>query len=67
LPSGRIGYYFAENGSQGWNTIAAGVGQAGKELGVFETPAVESIPLQEAGEAFFNGNIRDAEGVLASK
>lgn len=67
LPSGREGYYFAENGSQSWNSIAAGIGQAGKQLGLFETPEVESISLQKAAEAFFDGDLRNAEGVLASK
>ena len=67
LPNGREGYYFAENGSQSWNSIAAGIGKVGKELEIFETAAVESISLQKAADAFFNGHLRDAEGVLASK
>ena len=67
LPSGKAGYYFTENGSQSWKTIADDIGKAGNGLGVFETDEVGSIGLEEVAREFFDGNLRDAEGVLGSK
>ncbi|KAH9221701.1 NAD dependent epimerase/dehydratase family protein [Leptodontidium sp. 2 PMI_412] len=66
LPSGKTGYYFVENGFQTWKSISEGIGKAGKELGAFETDEVGEITMQEAADEFYNGNLRHAEGVLAS-
>ncbi|TVY27422.1 hypothetical protein LHYA1_G004183 [Lachnellula hyalina] len=66
LPSGKTGYYFAENGFQSWKSIAEKIGGAGKTVGAFETNQVTNIELQDAADVFFNGNGRDAEGVLGS-
>ncbi|TVY42566.1 hypothetical protein LSUB1_G001216 [Lachnellula subtilissima] len=66
LPRGKTGYYFAENGFQSWKSIAEKIGRAGKAVGAFETNQVTSIELQHAADVFFNGNVRDAEGVLGS-
>lgn len=67
LPNGKTGYFFAENGDQSWKDIAERIGQTGKELGVFESSEVISITLQEAADEFYEGQLRDTEGVLASK
>lgn len=67
LPIGKTGYYFIENGFQTWKSIAEGIGKAGKELGAFETEEVGEVTMQEAADEFYNGSLRDAEGVLASK
>ncbi|TVY59233.1 hypothetical protein LCER1_G000238 [Lachnellula cervina] len=67
LPSGETGYYFAENGSQSWKSIAEKIGHAGKQIGAFKTDQITKIELQEAADEFFGSNIRDAEGVLGSK
>lgn len=67
LPSGETGYYFAENGSQSWKSIAEKIGHAGKQIGAFKTDQIAKIELQEAADEFFGSNIRDAEGVLGSK
>ncbi|KAG0651163.1 hypothetical protein D0Z07_2622 [Hyphodiscus hymeniophilus] len=66
IPSGKTGYYFAENGFQTWHSIAAGIGWTGYEIGVIDTPAVANISLEEVADEFFGGDTRDAEGVLAS-
>ena len=67
IPSGRAGYYFAENGFQTWQSIAESIGRTGFEIGVFYTPTVGSVSLEEVAEEFFDGDQRDAETVLASK
>tara|TARA_R110002060_G_scaffold49296_1_gene60279 strand:+ start:1178 stop:1600 length:423 start_codon:yes stop_codon:yes gene_type:complete len=67
LPTGKTGYYFVENGFQTWKSIAEGIGKAGKELGAFETEEVGEVTMNEAADEFYNGSLRDAEGVLASK
>ncbi len=67
LPRGKKGYYFAENGHQSWKIIAERVGEVGKKIGVFETSQVKEIALADAAEEFYDGNLRDTEGVLASK
>lgn len=67
LPSGKTGYYFAENGFQSWKSIAEKIGEVGKEIGAFETAEVADIELQEVADVFYSGNLRNAEGVLASK
>lgn len=67
LPFGKSGYYFVENGFQTWKSISEGIGKAGKELGAFEAEEVVEIAMQEAADEFYNGNLRDVEGVLASK
>jgi hypothetical protein len=67
LPSGKTGYYFAENGSQSWKSIAEIIGGIGKKIREFETSEIKEITLEEAAEEFYNGHLRDAEGVLASK
>jgi hypothetical protein len=36
-------------------------------LGVFESETVGEITLQDAADEFYEGELRDAEGVLASK
>jgi len=66
LPTGKTGYYFVENGFQTWKSIAEGIGKAGKELGAFETEEVGEVTMNEAADEFYNGSLRDAEGVLAS-
>ncbi|KAH7364128.1 NAD dependent epimerase/dehydratase family protein [Rhexocercosporidium sp. MPI-PUGE-AT-0058] len=66
LPFGKTGFYFVENGFQTWKSISEGIGKAGKELGAFETEEVVEITMQEAAEEFYDGKLRDAEGVLAS-
>ncbi|KAG4437897.1 hypothetical protein IFR05_006616 [Cadophora sp. M221] len=66
LPFGKTGYYFVENGFQTWKSISEGIGKAGKELGAFETEEVGEITMQEAADEFYNGDLRHAEGVLAS-
>jgi predicted MPP superfamily phosphohydrolase len=67
LPTGKTGYYFAENGYQSWKIIAERIGGVGKKIGAFETSGVEEITLEEAAEEFYHGDLRDAEAVLASK
>lgn len=67
LPNGKTGYFFAENGESSWKDIAERVGHTGKELGVFETAEVTSVTLQEAADEFYEGDLRHAESVLASK
>lgn len=67
LPSGKTGYYFTENGYQSWKSIAQRIGDVGKKIGAFETSDVGEITLLEAAEEFYDGHLRDAEGVLASK
>jgi hypothetical protein len=67
LPNGKTGYYFAENGIQGWDMIAEKIGQISKELGAFETDGIKKIELKEAADEFYGGDLRHAEGVLGSK
>ena len=67
LPSGKLGYYFAENGFQTWKSISERIGKTGKELGVFETNEVGDVTLKEAADEFYGGDLRHVEGVLASK
>jgi hypothetical protein len=67
LPSGKTGYYFAENGIQSWKSISEKIGQVGKELGAFETDEIKTIELKEAADEFYGGDPRHAEGVLGSK
>ena len=67
IPSGKQGYYFAENGFQSWKSIAEGIGRAGKELGLFETDEVTGIELKEVADEMFGGDPRHAESVLGSK
>jgi hypothetical protein len=67
LPSGKAGYYFTENGSQSWKYIAERIGQVGKGIGAFETDEIRDIELQEVADEMFHGDLRHAEGVLASK
>ncbi|TVY85799.1 hypothetical protein LAWI1_G007313, partial [Lachnellula willkommii] len=54
LPSGKTGYYFAENGFQSWKSIAEKIGHAGKQVGAFETEQVTKIELQDAADVFFD-------------
>jgi hypothetical protein len=67
FPSGKNGYYFAENRFQSWVSIAERVGKAGYEIGLFDSLNVGRITLKEVADEFFARNLRDAEGVLASK
>jgi hypothetical protein len=67
LPSGKTGYYFAENGSQSWESIARAIGKAGRQSGGFTIDDIFRIKLEEVASEFYNGDLRDAEGVLASK
>lgn len=67
LPSGKAGYYFAENGFQSWKSIAEKIGDVGKQLGAFETEEVANIELKEVADIFYHGSLTDAEGVLGSK
>jgi hypothetical protein len=67
LPSGKLGYYFAESGFQTWKSISERIGKAGKYIGVFETDEVGDVTLKEAADEFYGGDLRHAEGVLASK
>lgn len=67
LPSGKHGYYFAENGFQTWKSISESIGKIGKYIGVFETDEVGDVTLKEAADEFYGGDLRHAEGVLASK
>lgn len=64
---GKEGYYFAENGFQSWKSIAEAIGTLGNGLGIFETSKVGDIDMQEVGDVFYGGSLRDAEAVLASK
>ncbi|TVY81723.1 hypothetical protein LSUE1_G002121 [Lachnellula suecica] len=66
LPSGKTGYYFAENGFQSWKSIAENIGQIGHQFGAFETDEVVRIELQEVADEFYGGNLIDAEAVLGS-
>ncbi|KAE8448381.1 hypothetical protein EG329_009625 [Mollisiaceae sp. DMI_Dod_QoI] len=66
LPNGKTGYFFAENGAQSWREISEFVGKIGKELEVFKTDEVATATLQEAADEFYDGDLRHAEGVLAS-
>ncbi|KUJ22707.1 NAD dependent epimerase/dehydratase family protein [Mollisia scopiformis] len=66
LPNGKAGYYFTENGDQSWKFISEKIGLIGKELGVFDTDEVASVTLQEAADEFYDGDLIDAEAVLAS-
>jgi hypothetical protein len=67
LPSGKTGYYFAENGFQSWKSIAEGISKAGKERGLFQNEEVGDISLEEVAKVFYDGDLRDAEAVLGSK
>jgi hypothetical protein len=67
LPTGMTGYYFAENAYQSWKSIAERIGEVGKKIGAFETSDVGKITLASAAEEFYHGDLRHAEGVLASK
>jgi hypothetical protein len=69
-PSGKTGYYFAENGEQSWESIAEKIGEVGGRIGVFEGSEgskVGRVGLEEANEEFGYGSQRDAEGVLGSR
>ncbi|CZR50992.1 related to NAD dependent epimerase/dehydratase family protein [Phialocephala subalpina] len=66
VPSGKTGYFFAENGFQSWREISDRVAKAGKEVGVFENCEVAAVTLQEAADEFYDGDLRHAEGVLVS-
>lgn len=67
LPSGKQGFYFAENGDQSWKYIAERIAKTGKRLGAFESEEIGQATLKEAADEFYEGNLRHAEGVLASK
>lgn len=67
LPSGKKGYYFAENGFQSWKNISEEFGKSGKKDGVFETDKVTTIELQEVADKYYSGDLRSAESVLGSK
>lgn len=67
IPSGKTGYYFAENGSQSFRSIAQRIAHTGKALGVLDTDEVTSMGLQEFAEKFYEGDVRMAESILASK
>jgi nucleoside-diphosphate-sugar epimerase len=67
IPSGKTGYYFAENGFQSFKSIAQRIAQTGKALGVLDTDEVMSMGLQEFAEKFYEGDVRMAESILASK
>ncbi len=67
LPSGKPGFYFAENGNQSWRYISERIGKTAKEIGAFETDAVADLSLKDAADEFYEGDLRHCEGVLASK
>lgn len=67
LPYGKKGYYFAENGSSSWKSIAEKTGEVGKKLGIFESGEVGELSLEDAAEEFYEGSLRDAEAVLGSR
>jgi hypothetical protein len=67
LPTGKKGYFFAENGSQNWKSISEQIAKAGKKAGVFKDESVVTIALKEAADEFYDGVERDMEGVLGSK
>ncbi len=67
LSHGKTGYYFAENGFQTWKSISERIGKTGSEMGLFEHADVGEVTLEEAADEFYDGNLRDAEAVLASK
>jgi nucleoside-diphosphate-sugar epimerase len=67
IPSGKTGYYFAENGHQSFKSIAQRIAHTGKALGVLDTDEVTSMGLQEFAEKFYAGDVRMAESILASK
>jgi hypothetical protein len=48
-------------------SIAEAIGKAGKAQGVLVTDKVRSISLKEVGDEMFDGDIREAETILASK
>ncbi|CAG8950364.1 hypothetical protein HYFRA_00006857 [Hymenoscyphus fraxineus] len=66
LPNGKKGYYFAENGSHSWKSIAEEIGKFGNENGVFKTDKVITIHMYEVADKYFNRDIRHAESVLGS-
>lgn len=41
--------------------------KVGNKLGVFELESVGEISLQEVADEIYDGDLRDAEAVLASK
>jgi len=49
-PSGKTGYYFAENGASSWKSISEKIGEVGKKIGAFEGSEVGSMSLGEAKE-----------------
>ncbi|KAH8757077.1 NAD dependent epimerase/dehydratase family protein [Hyaloscypha finlandica] len=65
-PSGKTGYYFAENGASSWESISKKIGEVGKKIGAFDGSEVRSMSLGEAKEEFGYGSERDAEGVVGS-
>lgn len=67
LPTGKQGYFFADNGSQSWKSISERIAKVGKEAGVFENDIVGEVGLKEAADEFYDGVERDVEGVLGSK
>lgn len=66
-PSGKTGYYFAENGEQSWKSIAEKIGEVGGKIGAWEGSKVGRMGLEEAKEEFGYGSERDAEGVVGSR
>jgi hypothetical protein len=67
LPTGKQGYFFAEDGSQSWKSISERVAKVGKQAGIFENEDVGEVGLKEAADEFYDGVERDMEGVLGSK
>ncbi len=67
IPYGKEGYYFAESGFQTWKSISERIGETGRTMDYFETKEVGEVTLQEAADEFYDGDLRDAEAVLASK
>lgn len=67
IPTGKSSYYFCEISSQTQMSIAEAIGKTGKAQGVLVTDKVRSISLKEVGDEMFDGDIREAETILASK
>jgi hypothetical protein len=66
-PSGKTGYYFAENGEQSWRGIAERIGEVGGGIGGLEGRGLGSMGLEEARVEFGYESVRDAEGVVGSR
>ena len=63
LSSGKYGIYFSETGQHTWREIADGIAKAGKKLGVLDTDQVKSLSVQDAGDQFTLGTMKEPHWV----